>query len=465
MVPITQVTLVGFLAVSLLVASERKTKPFISNEDVSDDGAFTAAVLEEFSSDESLSLLQKGAEFIRSPVPSVDFSDHLVEPVWGEIAGDLFEPGCIIAATIVLSMALWRSSLQDSAKTAKQAPEKVMGDVPEDSSTLGWLAALVVTSLLLLILQLTLGFATGALTLIADSAHTAADTVSYAFSWFVERAKRSAGMAESEKAKRDAARFDAVSAVFSVLIVLGTSVCATFDAVRRLRRGANEGAALAKQDPGLIGPALLCFAILSTAANCGLLVLHRRRALAATSHRATEPSTAPPPLELDEEPELEDELFMCSPCLPAAATPAQIPVQVERSSGSTQKSQEKSARRTAQIAWLHQAFHPSCKDADCAAPKTGDGSAAEASMDDSADTDEKSNLNLYGAVLHLLTDVLRSLVILVVGMLVQIGFISDAASADAICAIIVSICILVGSLALLRSAAAALCPRRAQLSC
>jgi len=246
-----------------------------------------------------------------------------------EITEELFEPGCVIIATLVisaLSLVMWRFSLKSTESKVPSLPERDSGD--SDTATtasarrrrdaLKWLAALVATTLLLLIFQLAAGLATGALTLIADSAHTAADTISYAFSWFVERAKCS--VAQSERAQRVAARFDALSAVFSVVIVLGTSACATADAVRRLRNTSSDSAekASTQEDLGLIGPALLGFAVLSTAANCGLLALHRRRQFAATAQPAPEQSTLAP----------------TSPILPPTEVPSLSPLQVEDSEDS-----------------------------------------------------------------------------------------------------------------------------------
>lgn len=329
-----------------------------------------------------------------------------------------------------------------------------------DRGALSWLAALVATSLLLLVFQLAAGFGTGALTLIADSAHTAADTVSYAFNWFVERAKCSTGATQSRSAQRASARFDAFSAIFSVVIVLGTSACATADALRRLRSepAVDPATASTQEDLTLIGPALLGFAVLSMVANCGLLALHRRRESAAKASTALSsplPAAAPPPpppLELEAAP---------VPPPPAGAT-----------GRPGRKDRERAARRGAQMAWLHQAFHPSCNSASCSIshdaetspsgeklPDEGAGATGGSTVHVESDADKDTNLNLYGAVLHLITDVLRSLVILVVAILVQLGVLRDAPTADAICAVAVSACILLGSVPLLRTASSTLCSR------
>lgn len=397
-----------------------------------------------------------------------------------KITGELFEPGCIIIATLVISVlgfVMWHFSLKEHGNKVP-TPARGSGIMHPrtpaiDSSrrsALNWLAALVATSLLLLIFQVGAGFATGALTLIADSAHTAADAVSYAFSWFVERAKCSVDGVQSEKAKGAAVRFDIISAVFSVFIVLGTSACATADAIRRLRGPGSElGAkAAADNDLGLIGPALLGFAILSTAANCGLLALHQRRQLAAAP---AAPVPAPSTPELGDSQGDSEDSFMCSPCLPPPM-PVQAKALPEGSATNSstlvysKRSRERAARRAKHMKWLHQAFHPSCSDADC--PVDGKATSNPYHPDNGVDppgskadfgvafADDQSNLNLYGAVLHLITDVLRSLVILVVALLVQLGIIRDAPTADAMCAIAVSICILCGSVALLRAAAACL---------
>lgn len=462
------------------------------------------------------------------------------------IADELFEPCCIIAATFVVSalcLAMWYFSLKAprKASSSEDASEECDALVAPrgDGGALAWLAALVVTSLLLLVFQLALGFGAGALTLIADSAHTAADAVSYAFTWFVERAKLSTRTAQSAKAKRVAVRFDAFSAIFSVAIVLVTSVGATSDALRRLLAPSGdptEGAdgTAAEEANRFIGPALLGFAVFSTAANVVLLAMHRRRAaskLSAAAAQSPEPriegdaarlaSPPPPPppaAEAQREgrreraarrgaglkllhqafhpscdladcpinhgdappsppPRSEEDGLQCPP-----PPPPVLPADSVQNAGTVSNGRRRPARRGERLKLLHQAFHPSCELDDCpCAPAPGpSGTPSEASESDgdsisgssaasgasiaptrSTAAGDEDNLNLYGAVLHLLTDVLRSVVILVVGILVQLGVIRDSASADAVCALVVSACILLGSLALLRTAAAALCGRRA----
>jgi Co/Zn/Cd efflux system component len=120
--------------------------------------------------------------------------------------------------------------------------------------------------------------------------------------------------------------------------------------------------------------------------------------------------------------------------------------------GRSNRSRERADRRKKQMAFLHQAFHPNCNDADCSASHNITSVPAPDASNSEIVEKEESNLNLYGAVLHLLTDVLRSLVILVVALLVEFGVIRDAPSADAICAIAVSLCIILGCVPLLRAA-------------
>jgi len=59
----------------------------------------------------------------------------------------------------------------------------------------------------------------------------------------------------------------------------------------------------------------------------------------------------------------------------------------------------------------------------------------------------EKNLNLYGATLHLATDVVRSIIVLITGLLLRCGILTDVARTDAVTALVVGICVLVGSAA------------------
>merc|ERR1712066_757916 len=81
---------------------------------------------------------------------------------------------------------------------------------------------------------------------------------------------------------------------------------------------------------------------------------------------------------------------------------------------------------------LHMAFHPGCKDQECAidhgdttclgrGDETVSSDAAALEEENAADARQPVNLNVRGALLHLATDVIRSIVMFVAGILVLIG--------------------------------------------
>lgn len=104
--------------------------------------------------------------------------------------------------------------------------------------------------------------------------------------------------------------------------------------------------------------------------------------------------------------------------------------------------------RNPRMQMLHDAFHPGCRDPGC-----DDSSCAKG---DEVPSSWSANLNVYGALLHLATDVIRSIVVLVAGVLVQSGLLKDAARTDAICALVVGFCVFAGSAAFLGSSLSSL---------
>jgi Co/Zn/Cd efflux system component len=112
------------------------------------------------------------------------------------------------------------------------------------------------------------------------------------------------------------------------------------------------------------------------------------------------------------------------------------------------------------LSTLHFLMHPGCTCED----------HGGAGGEDSADTRElpgmqedgkgaaarANNLNLFAALLHLVADVLRGIVILVLACLIQLGLIQDGERADAYCAIIVAGLLGAGSLVLFLRAGAVL---------
>ncbi|CAJ1422310.1 unnamed protein product [Effrenium voratum] len=69
-------------------------------------------------------------------------------------------------------------------------------------------------------------------------------------------------------------------------------------------------------------------------------------------------------------------------------------------------------------------------------------------------TGADQNLNVLSTLLHLFTDVARSVTIFVVGLLIQVGVIKQPGQADAICALAVAALVVLGSFSLLWQVAA-----------
>mmetsp|Transcript_62390 Transcript_62390/g.193373 ORF Transcript_62390/g.193373 Transcript_62390/m.193373 type:complete len:345 (-) Transcript_62390:223-1257(-) len=249
---------------------------------------------------------------------------------------------------------------------------------------LTWLACLTSATAALLIVQIVLGVVVGALLLLADSAHGAADCATYGLAAFVEYMKYTFG--RQAVSAETSSRIDRASALFSIVVVLGTSIAVLVEAglqLRRLRGG---------EDAETLGDAMLVVAALGMCLNLALLWLHSR-----LSGGAPEPGKA-------------------------------------RVRSSCHRGQGR--RAAGWRATLHSAFHPGCSRRCQSAP----GCAPE----------EVSNLNVYGVLLHVCTDVLRTLTMLVVGVLVRCGVLKNPVRVDACVAVFICACVLLGSLWLLR---------------
>lgn len=331
-----------------------------------------------------------------------------------EVSEELLFPMAVATATMVFAavgLAVWSVGKGSAGKAAAPPSPRAIEQTSEAQRRdegLRWLGELLLATFLIFAAQLTLGLLVRSLTLLADAAHVFADVISYGFSYGIERAKVRAGTGPQV-----ADRLDALSAAFSAALVIGTSLYAAVDAGQRLQR---EGpVAAAGSEASAVGPALLGFAVASFAANAALALLQSRRRLAGP--RAVEP---PPP------------------------HPPPPPVAEDR----PRRGRARPSRTPERVAWLHAAFHPSCDPTTCgaSAPPAPGGAAPP----------EAVNLNVDGALLHLLADVLRSVVILIAGLLLQCGVIRDAAHADVVCALVVSVLIVLGSVVMLRKVVVAL---------
>jgi len=443
-------------------------------------------------------------------------------------------------------------------------------------ANLRWLAVVFLSTLFILIFQVIVGLYCKSLVLIADSAHSGTDVITYALNYVIERLKISAqagghSWPGSKNSTSTAVWVDLVGGGLSTAALVAATWFAMVEALSRL-----QAAPPPKEDAefGSIGPALLSFAILSTAANVGTLVLYVRWQSDSTSTRfltrlpvalpdlsedlemmqvpesmsmpavSSSASQLPPPeaaqpMPLQAGPDgQEREALTEAPPLPALdqwlpvprgssksskRSPRRAPRTLgnagldsrgrgstgasgggadndsaadagangrlnlcgdfaggpdrcadcqtglcseETSAGSTadgeslggvasnkcyasgcgQCNGEAGAKRWSSV--LHMLVHPGCSDA----AHTGadlNGSCADASS-------AEVNFNVTSAMLHLVADVLRGLTILVVAVIIQMGYVRDPGKADAVCALLVAVFVLLGALAIFKRLGSAL---------
>merc|ERR1711957_115092 len=103
--------------------------------------------------------------------------------------------------------------------------------------------------------------------------------------------------------------------------------------------------------------------------------------------------------------------------------------------------------RRGMMSTLHMTLHPGCACADHA-DAAKDSMQKDPSTDETPSVTKAQNLNVIAAMLHLVTDVLRGILVLVVALLILMGGVEDAERADAICALVVAFLIFAGSIAL-----------------
>jgi len=326
------------------------------------------------------------------------------------------------------------------------------------SKTLRWLKVLFQAMVFLLLFQLLLGWAARSIALLADVAHSGSDVVSYGLNWFVEWCKPSHGSGNHEdtvSAQRLVQKvniIDTVGCLASLLILISTTGWAASEAWYRLQLSRDS-------DSAHVGSALLAFAAVSAVVNIGLLRMYqwsranhkentsdiRLRSAIGNSSSIEKAETSIP---------------MCLPCKPATSkftipAPAkkQITLPVEAGCPAGSKDAENGSKdvENGVLSSLHMMFHPGCQ---CLQAPTIDWSCQEEpALNPEAQTEtahygKLRNLNSAAAMIHLVSDMLRSVLLLVVGVLIQSGT-QDAQYADALCGLVVSLLVCMGSMALL----------------
>lgn len=318
--------------------------------------------------------------------------------------------------------------------------------------TLRWFLFLVTSTSVLVLLQVVLGVVAQSLTLLSDVAHGVADVVSYGINYAMERRKSRSRRIEEQsfKSTNENEREWEVSAdlwgcVLTTVMLVGATVFSLVESLDRLYHAEEE------EDFDEIGSSMLVFAIASTVVNVGSLVIFRfldwRDRNQTREERAEQVAEIPQP---GTEAQVEGVNMMeCSPC----------------------------------DSWYgvaHLVLHPGCALGSCdtvltSAPTSTTGPrvigvtlAEEAFAHSAASTTTSSeegtpqtaldpsfinggfNLNVDSAMLHLITDVLRSITIVVVAVGIEFKCLKNAGRADAICSLFVSFLILVGACSIWR---------------
>jgi Co/Zn/Cd efflux system component len=172
-------------------------------------------------------------------------------------------------------------------------------------------------TLALLIFQVAAGLASGSLALLADTAHGLIDVISYGLNYFIERLKvRSEALGEDvSRSAVLSAKVDICGAIVSTVALLAATGWAVWEALARLR----DDVGVEEEKFRNIGFILLVFAVVSTAANIGVLVMY---VYWQTSSRLVE-RIAPLDIELAScNVEAEDVPFQPFPGVPPPPSPA-----------------------------------------------------------------------------------------------------------------------------------------------
>lgn len=176
------------------------------------------------------------------------------------------------------------------------SPRSIVGG----NTDLWFIAIVFFTTLAILVIQVVLGFMANSLVLLADSAHSGADVLSYGLNWGVEYLKvtskadrldsrpfwgsfpcvaysgRCFGCMQGHDTETDVATLaDEIGCVLSTVVLVVATGSATAGAVSRIVGGEAQRSNL-DRDYSEIGHALLFFACLSTIANAGTLMLYVR---------------------------------------------------------------------------------------------------------------------------------------------------------------------------------------------
>jgi Co/Zn/Cd efflux system component len=356
---------------------------------------------------------------------------------------------------------------------AVATPTLVAPSVPD--KIVRWLRFLFFATLALLVFQVLLGWMARAVTLIADSGHTATDAIAYGLNavveWLKLRSTRSSRNVASSNLPAVTVFIDTAGSMLSLLLLMVAIWFAIVEALERLQTPSGDHSEH-------IGPALLTFAIVSSSMNIGLLILYRRWQLQAPLVQQVQEEDK---LELDDPTgkAFDDEmkkLEYCPACVspdvgfsgstlaPVMAVMAETMDSRSRAlNASAASSQEASVNYLQTLhGWIHigcncAGFQSICGRSDNNR-HNGEALDRDLMMPEAAAVSRKDeNLNLLSALLHLITDLLRSILILGASILIHVVGGQHAEQIDAVSALVVAFLIFVGSLALFQKVSARAC--------
>jgi len=328
-----------------------------------------------------------------------------------------------------------------------------------------WLGFLFLESMALVVFQVLAFLQSHSLALGADLGHSGADVISYGINYFMELRKvNMAARAHGRGGRLSAAvsiserNADIIGCGVSTVLLVFATGDAVREAVQRLMYPAKP------DDLDEVGPFMLAFSVITTAANVGTLIVYKVWCSPGDAKASLiEPyGETPGRIELTSYKAPSPDDIIASPPRKTSA-PDGVPEQVASATRPVRKGnkgglnlvgsysnvgedgtcaradcQDECCTSAPGPSWrsvLHMLVHPGC-DGNHGGKQATPGKAA-------------SNLNVVAAMLHLVADVLRGIAILVVASLIEVGILRDQGRADAICALAVAVFVAIGSLTLL----------------
>lgn len=371
-----------------------------------------------------------------------------------------------------------------------------MFDVDRMRADSKWLLFVCVMTSFVLIFQLVAGAVGKSDALIADSAHTSVDLITYFLNFYVEYRKTkhfrfgnsydAFGVMQDQEQRR----LDLRGSTISTFLLVTATGWASKEAIDRLTM--PDELKPAANFAG-IGPSMLSFSVMSAAAGVFTLWAHGTGLFEKDLFGSTAVAIELPSMPSDGDfttgsfPDMSPTPYKeyTSPTsstnrnnrgnsptsVEANMSASDLPgglegFRVARPDPDTRRAKRKARKQgglNLRADFSNEAspcMDRNCTDSGCAAPGRGhaENNAFMALVHTivhpgcqhgNGKKEPQHNLNVFGAVLHVVADVLRSVAILVVAILIQTGWVQDPADADAVCALFVAAFVILGSLTLI----------------